>query len=186
MNDIFFAIIYFLYGVDLKKMNNTLIDNSDNLKLVDTIKEILADISINQIDIATGYWDIPGMMLLTDVFDSFLQRNNAKLRLLIGKDPLLMIKHNNNPKYKDFKYPEDFIRSDINEIEVKPEYEKAVSFLLKYLDNQDKMEIRIFKENENKYVPITNTILSFIPLVAGLVSSFYFFSINNMCFACLF
>lgn len=136
----------------IKKMNNTLIDNSDNLKLVDTIKEILADISINQIDIATGYWDIPGMMLLTDVFDSFLQRNNAKLRLLIGKDPLLMIKHNNNPKYKDFKYPEDFIRSDINEIEVKPEYEKAVSFLLKYLDNQDKMEIRIFKENENKDV----------------------------------
>ena len=141
-----------MYGVDLKKMNNTLIDNSDNLKLVDTIKEILKDTSINQIDIATGYWDIPGVALLADVFDSFLQRDNAKLRLLIGKDPYLMVKYNKTPKYKDFKYPDEFIRSDINEIEVKPEYEKAVSFLLKYLENKDKIEIHIFKENENNEV----------------------------------
>ena len=129
-------------------MTNTLIDNSDNLKLVDTIKEILKDPKINQIDIATGYWDIPGTSILADELDSFLE--GTKLRILIGKDPYLFAKYNKNPKYKDFKnWPEEYIRTDINEIEVKPEYENAVRFLLKYLDKKDKIEIHIYKRNAN-------------------------------------
>ena len=47
-------------------IGNTLIDNSENLKLADTIKEILKNPKINHIDIATGYWDIPGTAVLSD------------------------------------------------------------------------------------------------------------------------
>lgn len=131
-------------------MTNTLIDNSEGFKLADTIKEILKDTKINQIDIATGYWDIPGTSLLATSLDDFLSRNGTKLRILIGKDPYLFAKYNANPKYKDAKFPEDFIRTDINEIEVKPEYENAVAFLLKYLDKTDKIEIHIYKKDESE------------------------------------
>ena len=131
-------------------MTNTLIDNSDNLKLVDTIKEVLKSPDINQIDIATGYWDIPGTSILADELDTFLEKNGTKLRILIGRDPYLFAKYNRNPKYKEFqKWPEEFIRTDINDIEVKPEYENAVRFLLKYLDKKDKIEIHIYKRNAN-------------------------------------
>ena len=131
-------------------MTNTLIDNSDNLKLVDTIKDILKDPNINQIDIATGYWDIPGTSILANELDNFLEKDGTKLRILIGKDPYLFAKYNKNPKYKDVhNWPEEFIRTDINNIEVKPEYENAVRFLLKYLDKTDKIEIHIYKRNAN-------------------------------------
>ena len=114
-------------------MTNTLIDNSENLKLVNIIKEILEEGKISQIDIATGYWDIPGTALLADALDTFLEKDGCRLRILIGKDPYLFVKYNKNPKYKDQKsWPEDYIRTDINDIEVKDDYENAVSFLLKY------------------------------------------------------
>lgn len=131
-------------------MTNTLIDNSDNLKLVDTIREILKAPHINQIDIATGYWDIPGTSILANELDNFLEKDGTKLRILIGKDPYLFAKYNKKPKYKDVQnWPEEFIRTDINNIEVKPEYENAVRFLLKYLDKTDKIEIHIYKRNAN-------------------------------------
>lgn len=130
------------------KMTNTLIDNSDNLKLVDTIKEILKDPKIKQIDIATGYWDIPGTSILADELDKFLEQEGTKLRILIGKDPYLFAQYNRNPKYKDFKnWPEEYIRTDINDIEVKEDYENAVAFLLKYLEKTDKIEIHIYRRN---------------------------------------
>ena len=131
-------------------MTNTIIDNSENFKLVDTIKEIIKEPRITQIDIATGYWDIPGTAILADELDKFLERDGTKLRILIGKDPYLFSQYNKNPKYKDFhNWPEEYIRTDINNIEVKEDYENAVAFLLKYLDKTDKIDIHIYKRNAN-------------------------------------
>ena len=66
---------------------NTLVDNSPKLKLVDTLNEIISMPEINEICIATGYWDLKGTSLVTDSLISFLSRNNTKLRLLTGKAP---------------------------------------------------------------------------------------------------
>lgn len=129
-------------------MTNTLIDNSENLKLVDTIKKIIRDEKIKNIDIATGYWDLKGTCLICDELDLFLQRENTKLRILIGKDPYFMASCNANPKYKDKSYPQDFIKTDLEELEVKEEYKKATEFLLKYLEQKEKIEIHIFNKNE--------------------------------------
>ena len=135
------------------EIGNTLIDNSESLKLVDIVNKIIADESITQIDIATGYWDIPGLALIFGTLKDFLQREKAKLRILIGKDPYLYAKYNKNPKYGDAKqFPEDFIKTDINEIEVKDDYIEAVAFLLKNLGNTEKFEVHIFKKNENDEV----------------------------------
>ena len=133
----------------MQSITNTLIDNSEKLKLTDTIKGILSEKEITNIDIATGYWDIPGTALLADALDSFLAREGTKMRLLIGKDPYFFVRCNANPKYKNEKFPEDFIKTDLSEIEVKDEYKKAVLFLEKYLENPEKIEIHICKKNEN-------------------------------------
>lgn len=68
-------------------MKNTLIDNSANLKMVDTLKTCLKTDDYNELMIATGYWDLPGTTLITEELNLFLSRSDAKFRLLIGKDP---------------------------------------------------------------------------------------------------
>ena len=71
-------------------MNNTLIDNSaEQLSMLHTLKECLALQDINTVKIATGYWNIPGLALLTDDIKAFLEREGTKLLLLIGKDPCI-------------------------------------------------------------------------------------------------
>ena len=131
-------------------MNNTLIDNScEQLSMVSMLKECLASESVKTVRIATGYWDIPGLALLTDEIKSFLGREGTQLLLLIGKDPYIYASQVKNPKYKDKNYPEDFIRTDLCELEPKVEFEKAVELLLGYCTEEvdSKIQIRIFRKN---------------------------------------
>ena len=131
-------------------MNNTLIDNScEQLSMVSTLKECLATESVKTVRIATGYWDIPGLALLTDEIKSFLDKPDTQLVLLIGKDPYIYASQIKNPKYKDKNYPEDFIRTDLCELEPKDEFEKAVKLLLDYCTEEEnsKIQIRIFRKN---------------------------------------
>lgn len=132
-------------------MNNTLIDNSiAQLSMLHTLKECMAVDGIRTIRIATGYWDIPGLALLTNEIRTFLDKEGTQLLLLIGKDPYVYASQVKNPKYKDLSYPDDFIRTDICELEIKEEYEDAVRLLLTYCteDNDSKIQIRIFRKNE--------------------------------------
>lgn len=128
-------------------MTNGLIDNSDEKNLLKSIKDILKN-PIEEILIATGYWDIPGLSLLADELAVFLDKPNTSLKILIGSDPLFLAQYNAKPKYKGLQFPEEYIKTDIHEIEVKPEYENAVSVLLKYLNSKNKIEIRLYKKNE--------------------------------------
>lgn len=130
-------------------MNNTLIDNSEHLLMVDTLKECLATNNINTVRIATGYWDIPGLALLTNDIRAFLEKDGSKLMLLIGKDPYVYTSQIRKPKYKDMKYPDDFIRTDISNLEIKEEYENAIQLLLDYCKEESdaKIQIRIYRKN---------------------------------------
>lgn len=132
-------------------MNNTLIDNSsEQLSMLQTLKACLASEDIHTVRIATGYWDIPGLALLTDDIKAFLEKEGTNLFLLIGKDPYVYASQVKNPKYKDMNYPSDFIRTDLCELEPKEEYENAVRLLLEYCTEGDdsKIQIRIFRKNE--------------------------------------
>lgn len=132
-------------------MNNTIIDNStEQLSMLHTLKECFASQDINTVKIATGYWDIPGLALLTDDINTFLKREGTKLFILIGKDPYIYSTQVNNPKYKDMSYPADFIRTDLCELEPKKEFENAVRLLLDFCteDEDSKIQIRIFRKNE--------------------------------------
>lgn len=125
-------------------MHNILIDNSyDSLSMATYIKRCLSIKGRDTVQIATGDWDVLGMSILIDEFSKFLEQDGTRFQLLIGKDPYVYTSLVQNPKYKDATYLKDFIRTDINHLELKPEYESVIQFLLKNLST-GKMQVRIY------------------------------------------
>lgn len=134
-----------------KTLDKTLIDNSTpSLSMVETLKQCLMEPGLQEVNIATGYWDIPGLALIQAELDVFLQQPDTRFNLLIGKDPYVYANQLKEPKYKDATFPDDFIRTDIESLELKDEFQNAVKLLLKYCDNSEnsKIQIRIFRKNE--------------------------------------
>lgn len=130
-----------------RMMHNNLIDNSsDSLSMRTYIKRCILAEGIDKIQIATGYWDIPGMALVLSELTSFLERDGTSFELLIGKDPFVYTSLLANPKYKDASYPHDFIRTDIHDLKIKDEYKSVINLLLQYCGN-GKMQIRIYSKN---------------------------------------
>ncbi len=128
-------------------MHNNLIDNSsDALSMQQYLKRCILAEGVDKIQIATGYWDIPGMTLVLNELKSFLEREETSFELLIGKDPYVYTSMIKNPKYKDATYPYDFIRTDIHDLEIKEEYEDVIKLLLKY-GGSSKIQIRIYTKN---------------------------------------
>ncbi len=130
----------------------TILDNSSKLKLVDTLNEIILMPEIDEICIATGYWDLKGTSLVTDSLIKFLERDNAKLRLLIGKDPNVFKRDLTCQAYKNAKlYPQDYLKIDLQNIEMNDEqYQKAAKMLLDNCSGENpKIQVHIFDLNEN-------------------------------------
>ena len=123
-------------------MNNTLIDNSDRLKLVETLKELISNPKCNHLQIATGYWDIPGISLLYDELKSFFERG-GKLQLLIGKEPQLRSYQLRPLSEHEEKFPDFYIKRDVDRLT--DVYKPSVQLLLDYVDaeNEDNSQIRI-------------------------------------------
>ena len=131
-------------------MHNNLIDNSsDALSMQQYLKRCILAEGVDKIQIATGYWDIPGMTLVLNELKSFLEREETSFELLIGKDPYVYSSMIKNPKYKDATYPYDFIRTDIHDLEIKEEYEDVIKLLLKY-GRSSKIQIRIYTKNSKE------------------------------------
>ena len=112
-----------------------------------TLKTLFAGDGFHTVRIATGYWDIPGLALVESEIRTFLQREGTQLHLLIGKDPYIYASQVKNPT---LNYPNDFIRKDLDELEMKEEFENAVQLLLDFCTEEEnsKIQIRIFKKNE--------------------------------------
>ena len=114
-------------------MNNTLIDNStDQLSMLKTLNECLSQDGLQTVSIATGYWDMPGLALVAEKLEEFLQKDGTKVQLLIGKDPYVYVSQLTNPKKKSLLFPDDYIKTDINNLELKDEYKRAIQLLLQY------------------------------------------------------
>lgn len=127
----------------------TLIDNSSvDLSMSQTLKECITKEGVQVIRIATGYWDMKGMALIYDELKAFLDREGTQLQLLIGKDPYVYANQLKNPVFKDFKYPNDYVRRHISELQFVEEDEKLVRLLLDYCDGEDaKFQIRLYNKN---------------------------------------
>lgn len=134
-------------------MTNTLIDNSDEcLRLVHTIKECISNANCKAIKIATGYWDIPGTFLIYSELKEFLEKEGATFQLLIGADPIVRQNQLANPICKDAKFPQDYIKRDIQQLEVIDKYVEVVRLLQEYCkekEDESRFQIRIYKKNED-------------------------------------
>ena len=131
---------------------NTLIDNSQNLKLVDTLNGIISMPEISEICIATGYWDLKGTALVTDSLLQFLAREGTSLRLLIGKDPNVFKRDLTAEAYKTARqYPHDYLKIDLQNIEMNnADYQKAAKMLMDYCsESNPKIKVHIFELNED-------------------------------------
>lgn len=136
----------------MNTLGNTLIDNSEKLKLVDTLDEIISMQEISEICIATGYWDLKGTALVADSLLKFLERDGTKMRLLIGKDPNVFRHDLTNESYESAKkYPQDYLKIDLQNVEMNNgQYQRAAKMLMDYCEGENpKIEVHIFDLNEN-------------------------------------
>ena len=123
-------------------MNNTLIDNTEELKLVDTLKKIISNTRCNHLQFATGYWDLPGTALLEAELRSFFERG-GRLDLLIGKEPQLRSYQLKDNLTKEEKFPDFYIKRDVDKLN--DTFRPIVELILEYadIDNDDNSQIRI-------------------------------------------
>jgi len=156
-------------------MNNTLIDNStDALKMLSVLKKCIADESFSEIMIATGYWDLPGMVILYDELKAFLERENTTFRLIIGKEPVVRLYQQSEPSPKD-DFPGQYLKKDINALTLTSDYQKVVQLLLDYcnsdIDNS-KLQIKIYGQGaEEQFLHAKCYIFKGTETACGLIGS---------------
>lgn len=133
-------------------MDNTLIDNSADYKLVEYLKEMLNSEAYTELRIATGYWDLPGTKLIYKELDAFFARG-GKLELLIGQEPQLRSYQMRSDLSPEEKFPDFYIQRDVNILT--PEYQDVVRTILQYANIEDEensqFKIRVYgQEGEEK------------------------------------
>jgi len=127
-----------------------LIDNSTGeYQLGNILKELIKDDSYSQIAIATGYWDLPGMVEIYDELKTFLERENTSFRLLFGEEPSVRTYQVRNPEKQDPDFPEKYLKKDLENLELKDEYKKVADLLELFLniENNSKLQIKVYRKN---------------------------------------
>ena len=83
-----------------------ILDNSiDKFQLKTTLHNLFVSGTYSQISIATGYWDLPGMLELLPAFEIFLGINMlTEIRFLIGEEPKVRINQ------LDTSFPERYLK----------------------------------------------------------------------------
>ncbi len=131
----------------MKKGIKLLDNSSDDYLLSSVFKELLCDTSFSEISIATGYWDLPGMVEIYNELYDFLDRENTKLRLLLGEEPSVKAYQIKNPSKQDPEFPEKYLKKDLEDLHLKVEYQKVADLLLKYSNKNNKLQIRVYRNN---------------------------------------
>ena len=129
-------------------MQNTLIDNSTgNLSMTNILRRCIAADGLKEIKIATGYWDIPGIALVVEQLRSFLEREDSKLKIVIGREMFVYANQVLSPLV-DASFPQDFMKQDIERLNdnIKPEYQETVRLLLSGCES-GKIEIRKYEKD---------------------------------------
>lgn len=115
------------------------------------VKALMSDPRCNTVQIATGYWDIPGTTVLINELREFLSRDNTTLQILIGTDPEVRLYQLRKPQFKDAYGQTDFIKRDLHDLEVKDEYVQAVELLKQYClrdFDESRIQIKMYRQTE--------------------------------------
>jgi len=133
-------------------MHPKIIDNSNSLfELRNFISEALTNEKYSEVAIATGYWDLPGMVDIYDQLAQFLSRPNVSFRLLLGEEPSVKAYQVKDPKHIDPNFPKKYLKEDLENLELKPEFQKVCDLLSQCLQKDEsgnaKLQIRVYKKN---------------------------------------
>jgi superfamily II DNA/RNA helicase len=130
------------------KQGIKLIDNSSkDYQLGSLLKELISNNSFTQISIATGYWDLPGMVEIYEELKVFLERDNTKLRLLLGEEPSVKAYQVRNPAKQDPDFPEKYLKKDLEDLQLKTEFQKITDLISKHIGQNGKLEIKVYRKN---------------------------------------
>lgn len=127
-----------------------LIDNSsDEYLLGEVLKELILDNSYSQISIATGYWDLPAMVNIFEELSQFLDKDHVVFRLILGEEPSVKAYQVKNPTRQDPDFPEKYIRRDLENLQLKEEFQKVAGLLEKHMNstNSGKIQIKVYRKN---------------------------------------
>lgn len=122
-------------------MNNTLLDNSKDFRMVRYIKDLLNNPQCTELKIATGYWDLPGTKLVFDELKSFFDRR-GKFDLLIGQEPMLR-SYMMTEEAAKVTFPDFYLQRDVDK--VRDEYKEVVQLLADHINSndEDKAQLRV-------------------------------------------
>lgn len=126
-----------------------LIDNSSTgFLLVEALSELLQDNSFSELSIATGYWDLPGMVEIFNELKTFLEKENTSVRLLLGEEPSVKAYQVKNPQMQDVDFPEKYLKRDLENLHLKEEFQQVANLLTEYIRNDNpKFKIKVYRKN---------------------------------------
>ena len=132
----------------MSRFANTLIDNSDGLRLVTYLKDMIKSGEFNHIRIATGYWDLPGMDLVYDELKLFLDRG-GRLDIMIGEEPQIR-SYQLREEYQGQRFPDFNIKQDVDKLS--DDYIHIAKLLLDYCkigeqEPDSQIQIRVYGQN---------------------------------------
>ncbi len=133
-------------------MLSKIFDNSiPEYQLKNCIADALRSDDYTEISIATGYWDLPGMVDIYDELSYFLSREGVRFRLLLGEEPSVKAYQLKNPEPVDPNFPQKYFRQDLQELDLQPEFQKVCDLLQEYLKKDEsgnsKIQVKVYKEN---------------------------------------
>ena len=132
-------------------MTNTLLDNSQDFRMVKYIKDLLNNPQCTELKIATGYWDLPGTKLIYDELKSFFDRGGI-FQLLIGQEPVVRsyMLDENAPNTE--KFPDFYIKRDVDRF--RDDYKDVVQLLTQYMNPEDEehsqLRVHVYGQGEVK------------------------------------
>lgn len=155
-------------------IQNTLIDNSEQFMLSEYLREMLGKEEYSRLRIATGFWDLAGMKVLQNEFQSYFERGGI-LDLLIGQEPQLRSYQMNPDLSKEERFPDFYIQRDIEKLS--DDYQPIVKMLLKYTnpddDLQSQVRIRIYGQDgeEKRFLHAKCYIFTGYGVAHGIIGS---------------
>ena len=122
---------------------NTIIDNSEHLKMADILRAMLNPEEYDECMIATGFWDIPGMALIYSEMHRFLDAGKI-IRLIIGSTPEVKA-YQLEKGFELSSHPEKTITRSLEELfdKLKDEYKDVIKLLMNYCNCEDETKGKI-------------------------------------------
>lgn len=135
------------FSVNLKYLKRLLPITIMNLpKIIDNQRKNFLDIfrdlaqEHEELSIASGYWDIEGTLLLIEDLAKM-----RKVRLLLGREPLLKRDNVGNISVPEVDYPDQDFFHDLERIGPRPELKETVVRIKEMIDS-GQLEVRVYRK----------------------------------------